>query len=372
MVGLSVTDNPTKLMDIAKAISLCPSKPVVPIAWFHSASFLKCVSLTRRKNMPTLFINQKTIRDSLKMPEIITVVEQAFRDLAQGKGSMPAKAYLLLKEGDFRAMPAALPEAAGVKWVNVHPQNLSRGLPTVMAIMIYNDPQSGYPLAVMDATDITAYRTGATAAIASKYLARQDSHTLGIIGAGRQAYAQIEAHVQLFSLSLIKICDRSREAVQKLIGFFPELPLKECSLEETAASDIVCTLTPARIPFVKKEWIVPGTHINAIGADAEGKEELDPAILKEAMVVVDDLRQASAAGEINVPITKGIFAIDEVYGTLGEIILGKKQGRKDKYINTVFDSTGVAIEDLAVAKLIYEKAKKSGSYLSLDIIGEPQ
>lgn len=319
--------------------------------------------------MPTLILNHKAVRDLLKMPEVITVVEQAFRDWTEGKGSMPAKAYLLVDDGDFRAMPAALPEAAGVKWVNVHPQNPSRGLPTIMAVMIFNDPQTGYPLAVMDATDITAYRTGATAAIASKYLARQDSHTLGIIGAGRQAYTQIEAHVQLFSLNLIRVYDRSGEAAQKLISSFPELPLKECSLEETAGCDIVCTLTPTRVPFVKKEWIAPGTHINAVGADAEGKEELEPVILKEAPVVVDDLRQASAAGEINVPISKGIFSTNEVYGTLGEIIVGNKPGRKDRYTTTVFDSTGVAIEDLAVAKLIYGKAKKSGGYPSLDIIG---
>ncbi len=322
--------------------------------------------------MPTLLLSQEAVRDLLNMPEVIKVVEQAFRDWAQGKGSMPAKAYLLLDQGDFRAMPAALPEAAGVKWVNVHPQNSSRGLPTVMAIMIYNDPQTGYPLAVMDATDITAYRTGATAAIASKYLARPDSHTLGVIGAGRQAYTQIEAHSQLFDLKLIRVHDRSRDAAQKLISFFPGYHLKACSLEETAASDIVCTLTPARVPFLKREWIVPGTHINAVGADAAGKEELDPAILKEAMVIVDDIRQASVAGEINVPITEGTFAIDEVYGTLGEIIVGRKQGRKDKDVITVFDSTGVAIEDLAVAKLIYGKAKKSGSYMSLDIIGVSQ
>jgi alanine dehydrogenase len=303
------------------------------------------------------------------MSEVIKVVEQAFIDLALGNGSMPPKAYLLLEQGDFRAMPAALPEAAGVKWVNVHPQNPSRGLPTVMAIMIYNDPKTGYPLSVMDATDITAYRTGATAAIASKYLARRDSRTLGIIGAGRQAYTQIDAHLQLFDLKLIKVFDRSREATQKLIGSFPGYYLKECLLEETAACDIVCTLTPAREPFLKKEWIKKGTHINAVGADAAGKEELEPAILRKAMVVVDDTRQASAAGEINVPITKGLFTVEEIYGTLGEIIVGRQQSRKDNDAITVFDSTGLAIEDVAVAKLIYEKAKKSDGYLSLDVIG---
>jgi len=237
-----------------------------------------------------------------------------------------------------------------------------------MAIIIYSDPETGYPLAVMDATDITAYRTGATAAIASKYLARQDSHTLGIIGAGRQAYTQILAHIQVFAIKLIKVFDLSRASVEKLIKSLPDYPIKECSLAEVASSDIVCTLTPARIPFLRKEWIIPGTHINAIGADAEGKEELEPKILKKAIVVVDDLRQASVAGEINVPISQGLFTMDEVYGTLGEIIVGKKEGRKDETAITVFDSTGVAIEDIAVAKLVYEKAKRIGNYMSVDII----
>jgi alanine dehydrogenase len=319
--------------------------------------------------MPTLILDKKAVRDLLKMPEVIRVVEKALIDLAEGKGSMPAKAYLQLGQDDFRAMPAALPGAAGVKWVNVHTQNFSLGLPTIMAIIIYNDPQTGYPLAVMAATDITAYRTGAAAAIASKYLARQDSHTLGIIGAGRQVYTQIEAHAQLFDLDIIKVYDQSSEHVRRLIDNLAEYPIEECSLQEAASCDILCTLTTSRMPLVKREWIAPGMHINAIGADASGKEELEPAILKEAMVVVDDLRQAGLAGEINVPITKGVFSIEEVYGTLGEIIAGRKQGRKNKDIITVFDSTGLAIEDLAVAKLIYEKAEKSGIYMSMDIIG---
>jgi len=119
---------------------------------------------------------------------------------------------------------------------------------------------------------------------------------------------------------------------------------------------------------VKKEWVIPGTHLNAIGADAEGKEELEPDILKRATVVVDDLRQASMAGEINVPLRQKLFGIDEVYGTLGEIIIGEKEGRKDTEMVTVFDSTGVAIEDVAVAKLVYEKAKLAGNYKSLDIV----
>ena len=322
--------------------------------------------------MPTLLLDRNALRSLLDISDVIQVVEQAFRDWANGKGEMPSKAYLILNHGDFRAMPAALPGAVGVKWVNVHPQNPSRGLPTIMAIIIYNDPETGYPLAIMDATDITAYRTGATAAIASKYLARSDSHTLGIIGAGRQAYTQISAHMHLFDIKLAKIFDLSRSNVKELIRSFPQYQLKECSLEETAASDIVCTLTPAREPYLKRDWIVAGTHINAVGADAEGKEELEPSILKEAVVVVDDIRQASTAGEINVPVAKELFTPKEVYGTLGEIIAGKKQGRRDKNEITVFDSTGVAIEDIVVARLVYEKAYEEGGYLSVELVQAPE
>ena len=318
--------------------------------------------------MPTLLLDRNAVGDLLQMSDVIKVVEDAFRMWEEGRGNMPPKAYLPVEQGDFRAMPAALAGAAGVKWVNAHPQNPSCGLPTVMAIMIYNDPETGYPLAIMDATKITAYRTGAAAAIASKYLARQNSNTLGIIGAGRQAYTQILAHAELFGLKLINVFDVSQAAVERLIETFPQYSLRECPLEEAAAADVVCTLTPSRVPVLKKEWIIPGTHINAVGADAEGKEELEPSILKEAIVVVDDLRQAVAGGEINVPIARGIFAIDQVYATLSEIIVGKKQGRTASKAITVFDSTGVAIEDLAVAKLIFERASQIGGYPSIDLV----
>jgi alanine dehydrogenase len=319
--------------------------------------------------MSTLLLDRNAVSNLMNMSDVINVVEEAFRMWGEGKGNMPAKAYLLVEHGDFRAMPAALPGCAGVKWVNAHPQNQSRNLPSVMAVMIYNDPETGYPLAIMDATKITAYRTGAAAAIASKYLARRDSHTIGIIGAGCQAYTQILAHAELFDLSAIKIFDISEAAVDQLISSFPEFPIRKCSIQEAIHSDIVCTLTPSRKPIVRKEWIITGTHINAVGADAAGKEELDPSILKEAIVVVDDLRQASTGGEINVPIQKGIYTIDEVYGTLAELVLCKKKCRTDDKVVTVFDATGIAIEDIAVAQLLFEKARQAGCYPSIDLIG---
>jgi alanine dehydrogenase len=319
--------------------------------------------------MPTLLLDRNAIKTLIRMSDVINVVEEAFRMCGEGRGKMPAKTYLSVEHGDFRAMPAALPGCAGVKWVNVHPQNPSLGLPSIMAILIYNDPETGYPLAIMDATEITAYRTGAAAAIASKYLARRDSHTIGIIGAGFQAHTQILAHAELFSSISINVSDISKAAVDRLMHSLPQFSIKNCSIQEAVASDIVCTLTPSRSPIIKKEWIMAGTHINAVGADAPGKQELDPSILKKAVVVVDDLKQASTSGEINVPIQKGIYSIGEVYGTVAELVVGKKKGRTDNRVITVFDSTGIAVEDIAVAKLLFEKAQQVGGYPSIDLVG---
>ena len=128
-------------------------------------------------------------------------------------------------------------------------------------------------------------------------------------------------------------------------------------------------MTPSRSPIVKREWIAPGTHINAVGADAPGKEELEPTILKESLVVVDDVKQTSSSGEINVPVHTGAYSIDEIYGTLPDIVAGKKKGRTDNKSITVFDSTGIAIEDIAVAKLLYDKAKEAGTCPSVDLVG---
>jgi alanine dehydrogenase len=319
--------------------------------------------------MPTLLLDRSAVRTLIKTSDVINVVEDAFRMYGEGKGNMPAKTYLSVEHGDFRAMPAALPGCAGMKWVNVHPHNPSLGLPSIMSILIYNDPRTGYPLAIMDATEITAYRTGAAAAIASRYLARRDSCTIGIIGAGFQAHTQILAHAELFNPLMINAFDVSRTAVDTLTQSLPQLSIRNCSIQEAAASDIVCTLTPSRGPIIKREWISTGAHINAVGADAPGKQELDPSILKEAIVVVDDPEQAASSGEINVPIRKGMYNIEEVHGTLPQVVLGKKDGRTDDRVITVFDSTGIAVEDIAVAKLLFEKAQGVGGYPSVDLIG---
>ena len=304
----------------------------------------------------------------LQMSEVLSAIEQAFRDCALGQGQMPPKSYIKTSRGDFRAMPGALPGAVGIKWVSVHPRNPGHGLPTVMGVYIYSDPDTGYPLAIMDATEITAFRTAAASAIASKYLARPDSNTLGLVGAGRQAYMHLKSHALLFNLKAVRIYDVRSEAIDAFINSFPQFDVKKASLEEATASDIVCTLTPAKNPVVEASWVRPGTHINAVGADAPGKQELDPKILEMAQVIVDDIAQASHGGEINVALREGLFKKEQVWGTLDKIIIGAKPGRRDAQAITVFDSTGLAIEDVAVAHSVYRKAKEKGKYLALEII----
>jgi alanine dehydrogenase len=237
-----------------------------------------------------------------------------------------------------------------------------------MAVIIYNDPETGYPLAVMDGTDITAFRTGAASAVASKYLARKNARTLGLVGAGRQAYTQLLAHAALYDLKLVKVYDISPASTDRFIKNFPQYRIEAHSLPEVMEADIVCTVTPAHQPVVKKEWVKPGVHINAVGADAHGKEELDPEILSEAVIFVDDLRQASTSGEVNVPLDKGLLDPGRIRGSLGDLVAGLKHGRSNDKEITVFDATGLAIEDIACAKLIYEKVKGKSGFTCLDFI----
>jgi len=318
----------------------------------------------------TLFLTSQDIKEIIDMDMVIKAVEDAFRLQGRGKTIMPPKIYLHLDEynGDFRAMPAYVNESAGLKWVNVHPNNpAGQNLPTVMATIIYSDPGTGFPLAIMDGTLITNYRTGASGAVASKYLAGKDSRSLGLIGSGAQAQSQLDAVRRVFGLNEVCVYSKNLSSANAFVEKNTRHGARTTSLEEAAGCDIVCTTTPVREPIVYRTMIKEGTHINAIGADAPGKEELDPLILKEAKVVVDDIRQAVHSGEINVPVSKGFFAPEDISATLGEVVAGFKRIRTGNEI-TVFDSTGLAIQDIATAKIVYEQAKQRGIGCELEMI----
>jgi alanine dehydrogenase len=289
---------------------------------------------------------------SIDLKEVNRLIETAFADHGRGLVQIPPKMYITLPEGDFRTMPAYLPSLslAGVKIVNVHPGNPARGLPTVMALTIILDIATGAPVAILNATKLTDMRTGAAGAVAAKYLSAKKEIVLGLIGTGRQAEAQYRAISQELDISEIKCWSRNSLHAEKFALAVTEHDTRSVPLEKACDCDILVTTTPSRLPVVRSEWVKEGTHINAIGADAPGKQELDPLLLKRGLVFVDDLPQAVHSGEINVPISRGIFKPEEIAGTLGEVVIGMKKRKKADQI-TIFDSTGLAIQDLAIAAI---------------------
>jgi alanine dehydrogenase len=289
---------------------------------------------------------------SIDLNEVNRAIETAFADHGRGVVQMPPKIYVTLPEGDFRTMPAYLPSLglAGVKIVNVHPGNPARGLLTVMALTVILDIATGMPLAILNATRLTDMRTGAAGAVAAKYLSSKKEIVLGLIGTGRQAEAQYRAISQELDIREIRCWSRNSQHAEKFAEAIRDYDTRSVTLEKACDCDVLVTTTPSREPVVMSEWVQEGTHINAIGADAPGKQELDPLLLKRGIVFVDDMSQAVHSGEINVPVSRGLFNPEEVAGTLGEVVLGMKLRESPDQI-TIFDSTGLAIQDLAIAAI---------------------
>lgn len=330
--------------------------------------------------MGILLLGDREVRALLTMEDAIKAVEDVFKEKNLGRVQTPLKTFLFYEKynGDHRFMPAYLEklDIAGVKIVNTYPENRKKyGLPTVAGIIVLATPKTGEILAILDATWITVVKTAAASAVATKYLARNNSETLGLVGAGLQAIAHIEAFAQVMKLKKVKVWSRTRETAEK----FLQRMTKQCSeirfsmakdvKEAVKDSDVVATITPSRQPVVMVDWVKLGTHINAMGADAPGKQELDPEILKKAKIVVDDLEHSSHSGEINVPLAQGIISEEDIYGEIGEIALGRKPGRASTNEITVFASTGVAIQDIAVAEVVYRKAVTRGFGTKIDLTG---
>lgn len=318
--------------------------------------------------MNTLVLTRADVERVATMELAVSAVERAFAAFGRGEATMPPKVYLPIADhdGDFRAMPSRLGDSAGIKWVNVHTQNRRRfGLPTVMAVYVLNDPANAFPLAVMDGTLLTSLRTGAAGAVASKHLAQRSPKTIGFIGCGAQAYTLHGTHRVVFDGHESLAYDRNEATAA---AFADQVGARVVPLEEAAGADIVCTATPSRAAFVKAEWIHGGAHINAMGADAPGKQELATELLKSAAVYIDDIHQATGSGEINVPLAAGDFKVDDLAGTLGELVAGLLP-KPDLSTTTVFDSTGLAIQDVSLARAIYDTARTRSIGQEIDLIG---
>jgi len=327
--------------------------------------------------MNTILLDSDDVDEHADLGDVIDAVEQAFAAFERGTTQMPTKSYIDLPQynGDFRSMPAYLDtgewDAAGLKWVNVHPDNPDdHDLPTVLGTMIYSDPETAFPLAIMDGTTLTMKRTGAAAAVATDYLAVEDALSLGLVGAGVQSYTQLEAISEVRPIEEVVVSDPDDERVQRFVETYEDrFDVCGGSISEAGHCDVLSTVTPVEEPIVGLEDVGERTHVNAIGADAEGKHELADALLEAATIVIDDHEQCTHSGEINVPYRAGTLSDADIHGEIGELVVGSKAGRTGETGITVFDSTGLAIQDVAAARVVYERASADGAGYGFDMVG---
>ncbi|SFC29964.1 L-alanine dehydrogenase [Halobiforma haloterrestris] len=326
--------------------------------------------------MNTLLLDSDDVDENARMAAVIDAVEEAFGAFERGDSQMPAKSYIDLPQynGDFRSMPAYLDtgewDAAGLKWVNVHPDNPEKhDLPTVLGTMIYSDPETAVPLAIIDGTALTMKRTGAAAAVATDYLAVEDATSMGVVGAGVQSYTQLEAISEIRPIEEVVVADKDEERTRAFIDTFDDrFDVRAGSISEAGHCDVLSTVTPVEDPIVGPDDVAEHTHINAMGADAEGKHELADDLLLAARIVIDDHEQCTHSGEINVPYHEGVLGDEDIYAEIGELVVGAKEARGDDTGVTVFDSTGLAIQDVAAAHVVYEQALENDNGTSFGLI----
>ena len=322
------------------------------------------------RNRKTLILGRTDMIGLLTPAEYNDCVEHAFRMHGLGRVYMEPKGHIVLDRypGEWEVMPSYIeePEAAACKWVSIREGNAKYGLPAVFSILVYTHPETGFPLAICDGSHHTLMRTGASAAVSAKWLARKDSTVLAIVGAGSVAKGTLATCDVVFPWREVRIWSRSQESLDRFVAaeqpLYPHLELKpSTNLEEVVrGADVVVTGTHARGWIVDDAWIGPGTHLAALGADLEGEQELDPRILQRGRVFVDDIRQCRSDGEINVPLRDGLITEDDLAGEIGKVICGESQGRRSDDEITVFDSTGIALQDSATVPLEYERAVAAG------------
>jgi len=322
-----------------------------------------------------LLLRRSEVTGLLRLDECIAAVEEAFR--LRGLGRLPPSAILgvPVPGGGFHVKAALLPEPRSYFAAKVNgnfPDNPRRsGLPSIQGLIVLCDGENGRPLAVMDSIEITILRTGAATAVAAKYLARPASRIATICGCGNQGRVQLRAIARVLQLERVFAFDaderRARELAEELS---PELRLSIAAVTDlgqaVSRSDVCVTCTPSRAPLVRPEDVRPGTFIAAVGADSPDKQELDPAILASAKVVVDVLEQCAAIGELHHALDARLIQRADVHAELAEVVSGSKPGRTSDQEVVVFDSTGTALQDVAAAAAVYEKAVRSGTGEGLD------
>ncbi len=310
------------------------------------------------------------------MGEAIKAVEKGFAEYSLGRVEMPPRLVLSPVNGWMGIMPAYMRDEhiLATKIVTVFPENARFTIPCIIGVLIYTDPSNGLPLAVMDATHLTALRTGAASGVATKYLAAEEVETLTIIGCGAQAETQLEAITAVRNIKKINVFDINSQLSEKFAkDMNAKLGLNICSVANTekAVEDagILVTVTTSETPVVRGIWLKEGCHINAIGAHTPNTREFDDDAIKKCKIIVDSkISTLKETGDLVIPLKNGIISESSIVAELGEIILGKKKGRTSSNEITIFKSVGLAVQDATVAKIIYEKAKKLGIGKEIELL----
>jgi ornithine cyclodeaminase/alanine dehydrogenase-like protein (mu-crystallin family) len=282
----------------------------------------------------------------------VDAVRDAFVAFARGEWTMPPKVYVTAyPAGDFRAMPALGNGHALLKWVSSFPGNPAKGVPTVMGVVLVSSAEDGRLLAVLDAGAVTAIRTGAAAVLAAETLGRADAETVAVVGAGVNGEAAARTFAARGRTPLLWDLDAARaSAVAERVG-----GRVAASLEEALAADVLVTVTPGGRLLLEEGSLRPGQHVSLMGADGPGKAEIAVAELVRVHAFCDDWGQASHGGECAAAVDAGLLVRDDVT-QLGDVLTGAAEGRRSADDVTVFDSTGLAIQDLAVALVALEHA----------------
>jgi len=310
----------------------------------------------------------------LDMPSCIRVVEDAFRARGEGRPTPSAIAGLELANGTVHAKMASLELSRRYVAAKVNanlPRNpVEHNLPTIQGVLVLFDGTNGVPLAVMDSAPITTLRTAAASAVAASLLARADASAVAFIGCGVQARAHLDALRCVRRLERIVAVDARPAIAEEFSAFVRatcEVDVIVASTVAAAAtgSDIIVTTTPSRRALLNVDDVSPGTFIAAVGADNEHKQEIAPDLLHAAAVIVDDLEQCARFGDLHHALVAGVMRREDVRASLDQIVAGSKPGRLGDAEIVVFDSTGLAIEDVAAAALVYERAADVDSMLNL-------
>jgi alanine dehydrogenase len=300
-----------------------------------------------------LILSAQDVRALLTIDDCIAAVEDAFLLHAQHRSVGPASLSLHVDGGAFHVKGAVLGRSLAVKVNGNFFDNPARGLPRIQGVIVLGDAGDGRPLAILDSIDVTILRTGAATAVAAKHLARTDAHTLLVCGCGLQGRISIEAIRRVRDIDEVLLYDVDPARAAALAA-----EVGGRVVDHLVDADIIVTCTPSRSAFL--DHARAGTFIAGVGADSSEKQELTPSLMASSAVIVDDLAQCASFGDLRGAIVAGAMTEQDVRGTLGDVIAGITRGRQANEEVVIFDSTGTALQDVAAAAIVYERALAAG------------